>query len=99
MNRLFIFALLVLLTIFVVWLLFFRTSTKHAPPSRETKEPLMLDITSCGCPELATSHPGRIQHKMTCSVFRSLNPGLTVKKFLEHEGFPTDKDSEWPKLP
>ncbi|BAU80282.1 hypothetical protein A9K97_gp069 [Tokyovirus A1] len=98
MNRLLIFAFLVIFALLVVWLLFFRTPTKHVPPVKE-KESLMLDIVSCGCPDLATSHPGRIKHKMTCSVFRSLNPGLTVKQFLEHEGFPTDKDSEWPKLP
>ncbi len=53
---------------------------------------------SCQCPELATWHPGRVQHKMTCPIFRKLNPNLTVKQFLKYEGFPIDDDEEWPEL-
>ncbi|AIT54945.1 hypothetical protein MEL_332 [Melbournevirus] len=99
MNRLLVFAFLVLLVLFVVWLLFFRTSKKHVPPAKEVKEPLLLDVVSCGCPDLATAHPERVKHKMNCSVFRSLNPGLTANQFLEYEGFPTKEKVEWPNLP
>ncbi len=53
---------------------------------------------SCDCPELATWHGGQVQHKLKCPIFCGLNPSLTVKQFLEYEGFPTDKDQEWPSL-
>nr|WQM86810.1 hypothetical protein [Marseillevirus cajuinensis] len=94
MNLPLIFAFFIVVSLLIVWFFFARTKKQEPPP--KNKEP--FQVVSCGCPELATSHPGRVEHKMRCSVFRSLNPELTMKKFLEFEGFPTDKDIEWPKL-
>jgi hypothetical protein len=45
-----------------------------------------------------TSHPGQIEHKLTCPIFRKLNPDLTVRDFMTNEGFPTKTDSPWPPV-
>ncbi len=36
---------------------------------------------SCGCPELATWHPGQVEHKAKCL-------SLTMIQFMAWEGFP-----------
>ena len=43
---------------------------------------------SCKCPELATWHPGRVEHKLKCKKFWSLNPGRTKKELVTVEGLP-----------
>ncbi|AMQ10528.1 hypothetical protein [Brazilian marseillevirus] len=95
MNIPLIFAFVIVLSLLLTWFFFWKK--EDVPKQKKTEEPFTLDVVSCGCPELATAHPGRVKHKMECSVFRSLNPNLTVKQFLEYEGFPTTEDSEWPE--
>lgn len=59
-----------------------------------TKPPQNTHVTenkqafiSCGCPELATWHPGRVKHKLGCKKFWDLNPGRTEEELLKDEGF------------
>jgi len=44
-------------------------------------------FVSCECPELMTWHPGRVEHKMKCTKFWSLNPNRTKDELLQDEGF------------
>ena len=54
----------------------------------ENEETMNLEqFTSCGCPELVTWHPGRVEHKLECEKFWSLNPGRTKNELLKTEGF------------
>jgi hypothetical protein len=57
-------------------------------------------IISCDCKELQTWHPGQVQHKMSCPIFRKRNPNLTFGEFMEKEGFdfPGVNDANWPPL-
>ncbi len=60
---------------------------------------MAVKMNSCGCPDLATWHPGQIQHKFKCPKFRKLNPTLTVKQFMTAEGFPGYNGPDvWPTL-
>ncbi len=54
-----------------------------------------FQIISCGCKELETDHPGRVEHKSKCRKFKYLNPDLSFKQFMKYEGFDTEKN-DWP---
>jgi hypothetical protein len=69
------------------------TNTTH----KVSKDKTQIKIVSCGC-SVVTWHPGVIEHKMKCPIFRERNPGLSVKDFLAYEGFPIDNDREWPAV-
>lgn len=78
-----------------------KDNTKDEPMSPTTNESELenaLPPKSCGCPDLVTWHPGQIEHMKKCPIFRKLNPNLTMKQFLNYEGFPINKDQEWPPL-
>ena len=87
--------LFILLSIFVVFTIVFALKIHD---SNETKALGPKKIISCGCPDLATAHSGRIAHKLKCPIFRKYNPDLTVKKFMKGEEFSIEKDQEWPSL-
>jgi len=46
-----------------------------------------IKIISCGCEELQTWHPGQVDHKLKCPIFKSLNPTITKEELLKYEGF------------
>ena len=55
--------------------------------SQPDDEMNLSPFISCECDELQTWHPGRVEHKMTCKKFWSLNPNRTKKELLKFEGF------------
>lgn len=54
-------------------------------------------IKYCDC-KLVTWHPGLIEHRMVCPVFRERNPNLSVKQFMKTEGFEIKEEKEWPPI-
>jgi hypothetical protein len=99
--------LICLLLLFVLCFVFTTPLTKDA--SEDLNENLNEDfqdneskkrIVSCECEELATWHPGCVQHKMSCPIFRERNPGLTFGEFVKDEGFgyPGSGNADWPPL-
>lgn len=57
-----------------------------------------INVINCDCEELNTNHSARISHKLRCPIFRKLNKNLTTKEFMISEGFPNEKDFDWPSI-
>ena len=79
---------LVLLFIVILCIAYYVWNSDRAvKPSNKKTGTKVEPFTSCGCPELATWHPGRVEHKMGCSKFWTLNPNRTKEELLKSEGF------------
>jgi hypothetical protein len=72
--------LIILFVLFLVLRPTAETKTK-TNANAETEIPFPI---SCGC-KLETSHPGCIEHKSKCPIYRRLNPRLTYNQFKAHE--------------
>ena len=59
----------------------------NTPVYNYNNTPNYGDFISCECPELQTWHGGRVEHKLNCSKFWSINPGRTKEELLRNEGF------------
>jgi hypothetical protein len=104
--------IVILLIIFIVFVILYLFVKKTPVPSNKKDDQIEIPKyrktcwckedcncpISCGCYELQTSHPGRVQHKLRCPIFRKLNPNLTIQQFLKFEGFPSDQYENWPEL-
>ena len=73
---------IILCTVYYAW----NRNGAVKPSNRET-DTKVEPFISCKCPELATWHGGRVEHKMGCSKFWTLNPNRTKEELLKSEGF------------
>lgn len=101
MKILYFFIIFLIALLFIICFMnfknnFIKKNEKYKPIPKINDNNIFL-IKSCECTDLMTSHQGRIEHKLKCPIFRKLNPNLTVKQFMNHEGFPTNGEMEWPQ--
>lgn len=76
--------MLILTSLIVLIVLIFLIYIQQPEVSnRDGQDPsVRYKFTTCNCPELATWHPGQVEHKLKCSKFWELNPGRTKDELL-----------------